>query len=402
MHEPFLERASSPNSRFRPHALGAFLTLRAVDRVIEGPGSLPDQALAYQLKACTDYLDELHPQNEEVSHLREIVRLGRKVSESSSNQLLWSPLLAYAYWLEQQLRLSESLDVLENALRLKNDSSVEQRVAANLQRGRVLRLTGRFSESHMAYAAAGELANLSGDWRSEMVSRIGRATNLQKTGDLPASEVLLRNVLAAAGERKDDFIESRALHGLAMSMHLMNRLPNAVTMALQAYHLYEETIQRARALSDIGMFLKEQGHYGVAKEAFLLVLQTEPTPEIRVNTVLELFELASLVQDRVGFARWRRELESGYESLPPAEQLDFEIKLGSGLAGFGRQRDGRAHLERAVALAQSHGFGQRLFEAERLLEELRAGRPVSVPPPTTSEVFPELQQAIEGLYALRS
>src|SRR5262245_16353877 len=110
MHEPFLERASGDGDT-RGQALGAFLTLPLIDRVATEPGALKSEAMAYQLRACASYLDEQHPDSEEITHLREIVRVARTASESGNKRLLWAPMLAFAYWLEQELRLEESLDV---------------------------------------------------------------------------------------------------------------------------------------------------------------------------------------------------------------------------------------------------------------------------------------------------
>jgi tetratricopeptide (TPR) repeat protein len=279
-------------------------------------------------------------------------------------------------------------------------------VAAHLQRGRVLRLAGRFGDATQAYATAGEMANLSGDRRSEMVSRIGRAIVMQKTGDLPRSERELRTVLNEAQRLDDRFVEARAFHDLAMTAHLMQRPSEAVGLAFRAFTLYDEVAQRARALSDVGLFLKELGHYAAAREAFLHVLDIEPGAEIRINTTLELFELTALVQDRVGFERFHRELQSAYDHMPPDERVDYEMKLGAGLASFGATADAIGRLERALRLAEEYRLGQRVFEAERLLNETRAGRVAFESPPPPAEAWPasepELRETIEELYALRS
>jgi len=404
LHEPFLERASEAGSRFRAHALGAFLTLRAIDRVAEGSPAGQGDALTFQLRAAVNYLDELHPQNEEVSHLREIIRVAELVLARGNRQTLWAPMLAFAYWLEQELRLDEALDVLDTMGRATGEAGFEERIAGHLQRGRVLRLASRFPEATAAYATAGEMANLSGDWRSEMVSRIGRAAVLQKTGDLPRAERELVAVMNAARERGDAFVEARASHDLAVSANLMNRTAEAASLAFKAFELYEEPAQRSRALGDTGTFLKDLGHYSAAREAFLTVLESGNPPEIRTNTLLELLELSSLVQDRVGFARWLRELDEVQEQLPPHERVDLEIKVGAGLAGFGQMREGMEHLARGVSLAEEFKLGPQLFLAETLLAEITAGKakPVASPPQPSSTDNVEFQSTIDGVFALRA
>ncbi|MBI4419544.1 MAG: hypothetical protein HY560_01855 [Gemmatimonadetes bacterium] len=405
LHVPFLERASESDSREKAHALGAFLTLRLIDRIAQERGAPGSAALTYQLNACENYLDELHPQTKDLSHLREIVRVARRVRTASSRRLLWSPLLAYGYWLENELRLDESLDVLETALRLR-DGEHPAEIAAYLQHGRVLRQTGRFNDARASYAAAGDLAQSLGDQRSHLVSRIGRAWVTLKSGDLPGAEQELRDVLAAARDLGDSFVEARACHDLAATMFYMDRTTKAVPLAFRAFELYEEPTQRARALNDVGVFLKELGHYSAAKEAFLVVLDRRPGAELRVKTVLELLALSAAVQDRLGFERWRKELESQYDMLPPEERAEFDTKLGGGLAAFGNSEDAAERLSRAVAVAEEYKLGQRLFEAERLLLEIEEGNNASKEAlsPRAEEVpaDPEVRAAIEGLYALRS
>lgn len=400
LHEAFLERASDGGDE-RGHALGAFLTLRLVDRIAEDPKALKSDAMAYQLRACQTYLDEVYPQTEEVTHLEEIVRVAESAIRAGNKRLLWAPMLAYAFSLEQQLRLDESLDVLDSTLRLENASAIDEKTAALLQKGRVLRLAGRFEDAEEAYGFAGELANLRGDLRSQMVSRIGRAIILQKTGNLPDSELLLAGVLNVAEQSGDSFVEARALHDLSVTKYLMNRVPDAISLAYRAYQRYEEGEGQARALADVGTYLMELGHYSAAKEAFQQVLGTQPKARVRINVMLELLEVSANIQDRVGFERWRRELEAVAETLPPAEEVDFEMKLGCGLSAFGNENDGKARLTRGLQLAEKHKLGQRVFEAEQLLGSLRAGRDLRATPPATTEIVPELQPVLDSLTGSR-
>ena len=401
LHTPFLERASRPGNRERSHALGAFLTLRAVDRVAEN-GVI--DGLAYQLRACANYLEQLHPSTNEVSHLRDIVRVAQEVLRVGSRVLMWAPLLAFAFWLENEMRLDEALDVLETSLRFGDGLSAEE-TAARLQLARVLKLAGRFVESLRAYDQAAAMASGRGDWRSEMVSKIGRAEVKRKTGDLRHAERELRYVLSVARKRPDQFIEARALHDLAVVAFHADRATEAVPLAFRAFELYDDAHQRGRALNDVGMFLKGLGHYTAAKEAFLLVLRDE-IGERQAKTELELLELASLVQDRLGFERWRRELNAKSERLLPEDRVDFEIKLGIGLAGFESPDEALFRLNQGVAIAEKYGFGQRVFEAERLIAEIKEGNSVVTktmsPSLETTSTAPEFQDAIDALYALSS
>jgi tetratricopeptide (TPR) repeat protein len=237
-----------------------------------------------------------------------------------------------------------------------------------------------------------------------MVGKIGRAMVRQKTGDLRQAERELRYVLAEARARTDNFVEARACHDLAATMFFARRLPEAVSLAFKAHELYEETSQRARALGDMGTFLKELGHYSAAKEAFGWVLDNEAGAEVRVNVILELLELSATTQDRLGFARWRKEAQRSYDAFPPEQKIDFEMKMGIGLVSFGASEDAIVRFSRALSLAQEFNFGQQIFEAEDQIREAREGEHAkALPLPSEPEpTEPELRDAIEGLYALRS
>lgn len=404
MHLPFLERASRPGNQERTHALGAFLTLRAVDRIaFHSP--VQGESLAFQLRAAATFLDQLKPQNKDVSHLREIIRVAQRATTSGNLNLLWAPLLALAYWLEGELRLQESIDVLETAFRLQSGARIPEEVAAGLQHGRVLRQLGCFPEARASYLAAGQLASEFGDTRSLLISRIGHAWVAVKTGDLAAAQQELHQVLRDAQLQGDLFVEARAAHGLADVLHLAGRTAEGIPLVFRAYGLYEEPDQRTRSLNDLGIFLKELGHYAAAKEAFLLVLEARPSPELSVKPKLELLELSAILHDRVGFARWRRELDNQHDRLPPDEKAEFELKLGMGFAAFDSPREALEHLSRALTIAEEFKFGQQVFEAERAIAEINAGHSASkeaLAPRVATEDSPVVLQTIESLYALRA
>ena len=404
LHEPFLRRAADtgadPSSGY---ALAAFLTMRLVDQFTAGrPAPHPD-ALAYQVRATREFLNGLQPPTVESNHLSQIVRVSAGVGASDKTRLLWPPLLAFAYWLEQELRLEEALDVLHTGLQLSGQDTGEEDLAAQLQLGRVLRRSGRFSESAAAYAMGGELAAGQGDTHSELRSRVGCALVAQEQGNLPEAERILEGVLADARSAGDTTAQALACHDLGTTHYLMGKLASAVQLTFTAFGLYDQRSQQMRALADTGLVLKELGHYSAAKRALLLVLEHDATPEARVRPLVELMDLGALMQDRLLFERGRRELDQHLDALPPDEQVEHEMKLGRGLVGFDRQDEGERHLERAVALAEQYGLGERLFRAEALLEEARELRDQAVPAATaTSEAVPapELRSTIESLEAL--
>lgn len=406
LHEPFLQRAADADAEpSSSHALGAFLTMRLVDQYTANRSPPQPDALAYQIRATSDFLREMHPPTVEGNHLLEIVRVAGGAHDTQNVRLLWPPLLAFAFWLENQLRLSEALDVLETGVRLSHREVGEEDVAAHLQLGRVLRLSGQFPEAREAYAKAGRLASRLGDTHSALLSRIGQAIVVRFLGNLPESERMLLAVLRDARQAGNEDAEARACHDLSAAYYYMGRQVAAVQLAFEAFRLYGEQPRRTRALADMGMVLRELGHHSAAKRALLLALDYDPPMECRVRTVVELVDLAALMGDRLSFERWRREADKWYDQMPPDERVEFEIKLGTGLAAFERCSEGEDHLRRAIALAEERGLGEQVFRAEARLKEAQEGRDAPLRAasiPAEVEPAPELETTIASLEALAS
>ncbi len=400
LHEPFLERASEADIGFQPHALGGFLTMRIIDLFAPGrPRS--DGALAYQISAAAEYIESLSPTNPDTSHLREILRVAESVRTSENQRLLWPPMLAFAYSLEQGLRLAEALDVLDTLLRLREEQETQETVAANLQRGRALRRASCLDEAMAAYTIGGDAALKIGDRHSELLSRIGRAIVMQKLGNLPGSERMLRAVLAEAEALGDRDAAARALHDLAVAVRHQGRSTEAVSYAYKAYVLYERPANRYRALSDLGEALESLGYHAAAEDAFQIILAGEDTPTIRVNAMLELLDIASSTGNRMSFERWRRELDAMQPGLPPDAVVDLDLRTGVGLASFGMLRRGRSYLRKAIRRAEKYNLNEYLFRAERALEEVELPKePVGEPVGWAAD--PDVNGVADQLQLLRA
>lgn len=368
MHEPFLERASEPECEGDGTVpLGGFLTLRFADRAGDyKPGD--EEALAYQARATKDFLADLPP-SEEVTHLRGIVRVAAAVGRGASPHLLCAPVLAFAYWLEQELRLTEALDVVETAQRIK-DLLPEEVVSSLLQRARIQRLLGRLEDARRTYAAAGTRADELGDRHSALLSRIGDAIVARQLGNLPASEVALRDVLQDAEACGDKDAQARAHHDLGLVLMYRKREQESVPHLYRAFELYEPEVHKLRALSDVGESFKRLGHYSAAADAFALVMSGSATAQMRAYTMVALLELSALTGDRLAFARWRREVSALEQHLPLELQVGFDLQTGLGLVGFSEHRTARRYLNAALKKAQQHGLNEYIFAAEGALAEL--------------------------------
>jgi tetratricopeptide (TPR) repeat protein len=257
--------------------------------------------------------------------------------------------------------------VLETAMNLSDGREAEEEVATYLQRGRVLRLAGRFDEARESYTVAGDLATAISDKHSELLSRIGQAIVSQKVGNLPEAERMLREVLQEARATGDRDAEARACHDLGNVLENLGRASEAVPLIYRAFEFYRQQLHKLRALSDLGTVLKTMHMYGAAEDAFLLVVQSDAPPETRTNTILELVEISALRKDRLAFERWRREAQAGVVSSPYLH-VDFEFKVGIGLTSFGLRASAEKYLRNALRRAEEHGLNHYVFRAEAALK----------------------------------
>ncbi len=405
LHEPFLARASEPGSALGRHALGAFLTLRLADRFRPEEEPAHPLALAYQVRATRDYLLDLHPQNPESAHLLEVVRVADAVQKGATRSMLEPPLLAYAFWLEEELQLAQALDVVETALGLNDGTSPTEEIAGLLQRARVLRLIGQFDNARETYETARSRATSVGDTHSTLLARIGEAVVMRQVGNLPGSEHQIRAVLKDAEECRDRDAQARAQHDLGGVLILMGRGREAISHLYRAFELYERRAHKLRAVSDVGEAFKREGRYAAARDAFTVVLAGGPREEMRVTTMIALLELSAQMGDRLGFSRWKREITAIADELPSERRADFQLQLGLGCVAFNQRRSGEKSLRSALAIAEQHHLNEYVFRAEAALATLKhkpAPNMAQAPAMSGVEDSREYAEIAEKLHALAS
>ncbi|HYF38619.1 MAG TPA: hypothetical protein VD930_02940, partial [Gemmatimonadales bacterium] len=119
-HEPFLERARLQREQEQDSsarlAMGAYLVARLVDKLLtlrfDTDGA---EGFSWQLEAVRRHVGELPADSPETAHLSGVVlAISRDGVPAPS---LWKSLTAYAYFLEHEGRLSESLEMLSLAAR---------------------------------------------------------------------------------------------------------------------------------------------------------------------------------------------------------------------------------------------------------------------------------------------
>lgn len=360
--------------------MGAFLTLRLADRFRPDEEPSHPLALAYQVRATQDYLLELHPQNEEVNHLLEIVRVADAVQKGATRSMLEPPILAYAFWLEEELQLGEALDVVETALGLNDGTSRTEQIAGLLQRARVLRLLGQLEDARSTYAKALERASGVGDTHSALLCRIGDAIVMKQLGNLKESERALRTILDEAESAGDADAQARACHDLGAVLVHREQLREAIVCLYRAFELYERKAHKLRALADLGEGLRREGRLAAARDAFTLILRDSGTEELRVSAMIALLEVSAQMGDRVGFAKWKREVAAVAEELPPERQALFQLQFGLGCAAFGQVRGAERALRAALGIAERHHLNEYAFRAEAAIKDLRRN-----PAPNMSE-----------------
>ncbi len=393
-HAAFLERlatASSPSSSDARLGHAAFLTLRLVDLLEARRAALPRAAFQYQLTATELCCRDLPRDSTETAHLSGLVRAVADAYRARDVQLLVPALLAYAHYLEDELHLSETLDVLDTALRVGGAAlCTADRVATRLRLARVLRKLNEFDTAELAYAAAGTLAAASGDRHSELLSRIGRANTVLGRGNLAEAERWLREVLRDAEISDDREAQARANQGLAVVLVTRGQPAEAIPHAWRAVQAFQDEISRTRVLADLGGMLLIIGDPDAAEHALAEVVRRGGTEDAVDNAVIELMHCASYRRDRVGFERWRERCEARLAHMPPNILADYYLKVGIGRARFGQFGRAERLLRTALQVADEAGLHELTFRIDRIRSGLRDCHPAHYTP-SAAAAEPALQ-----------
>ncbi len=406
-HAVFLQRVSdepSATSLAARLGQGAFLALRLVDLLAPDRQAVTDDAFHYQWVATDRFCGELRPTATEGAHVHGIATGVADAWHGRDTRLLAPALFAYAHFLEDQLRLTEALDVLGTLLEVCGTRMTSaDAVAAQLRLARVNRKLNQFEEAEAAYAAAEEMAIAVGDQHSALLSRIGRANTVLGRGNLAAAERSLQAVLVDARAAGAHDAEARAQHGIAVVLHMMGQAVEAIRHAWRAFELYDEESSRLRALTDVGIMLLSLGDAVGAERALSEVVRRGGSDDNINNAGIELMHCASYRGDHVGFARWRERCGARLIDMPPSMRADFYLKQGIGQARFGRFRRAEVLVNQALDIATAHGLHQFEFRIERMLAGLGACEQRKVDDPEPAGPFvqtAELREVTESLALL--
>ncbi|HXE56911.1 MAG TPA: hypothetical protein VNK43_02825 [Gemmatimonadales bacterium] len=403
-HAPFLERARLERERGQEAAaqvaLGAYLVARLVDRALSA-GTDPEtlEGLRWQLQSTRRFVGELPEDEVEATHLAGIVD-AVATPPPNRDAVLRMSLVAYAYYLEQEGRLEEALETLAGAARTYGGPiPPHDYPALALFSARLHRVLARWEEASAIYRAAGEAAARTGDDRSVLLSRLGRANVLRGQGNLPAARAEVERVIADASAPEYADVRARAYSDLAAVLDRQGAAHEAIGAAYRAFLLYRDPVERWRALTDLAVLLKDVGAYQAAARAFELVLARSETFSVRTNAVIESMDLHAATGNEMAFRRLRNEAEAVLDRMPPSMAVDFRYKLGIGLLRFDRAAAARRALEEAQALAERHRLNEWYFRIERTLRRLseRGVPETPEPPPAGAEAAPAIAEVFAGL-----
>jgi len=383
-HEEFLERARLERERgddaASRGALAGYLIARLIERSLDTAESDEErQAYGWQLDSARRYVGELDGQSAEVRHLDGIVEALR-CSDGGSTPAVRLALNAFAYFLENEGRLAESLDVLGLGARTYGVAiPATDFSAVALSAGRLNRLQARFDAATSAYAAAEESASVVGDLNRQLLSRLGRANVFRGQGNLPLARQTVEQIIGEASGAPDLVdVLSRAYADLAAVLVLQGHRLEALKAAYESFRLTHDPVTRMRVLGDLGVQLAELGYWDMARVAFEIVVVSDSFI-VKTNARIELMDLESAAGNRVAFERHRAELREAGSRMPPSMTVDYRYKTGLGLARFGQTARAREAWADGMRLAEAHRLNEWYFRLERLCANLDQSESAALP-----------------------
>jgi len=402
-HEPFLERARL--QREQEHdgsarlALGAYVVARLVDRLLTlDPEASAMQGFQWQLEAVRRHVTELPSDSPETAHLGGVVEAIS--TDGRTTPTLWKSLTAYAYFLEHEGRLEESLEMLTLAARAQGSPTpASDFTGYALFAARLNRQLARWDAATQCYGAAEECAARLGESMPMLRGRLGRGAVLRGQGNYPAARAIAEEVLREATTLGVSDAQALANADLGAVYALMGLKVEALEAHYQAFRLTADTVEQMRTLGDLAIGLREIGAADAARLAFQIVAESNARVLVRANAVLELMDLESSVRNRVAFERYRGAAEGYRSCMSPTMLVDYSYKLGVGFARFGQNKRAQASLTEAMVLAEQHRLNAWYFKAEQALASLaeHAQTPADATEASTLSEAPAVRQIEIGL-----
>jgi tetratricopeptide (TPR) repeat protein len=373
-HEPFLERARVQREQADDGsarlALGAYVVARLVDKLLTlTADSSGVEAFRWQLEAVRRHVNDLPADAPETAHLAGIVAVVPVSSPIGPS--LWKNLTAYAYFLEHEARLEESLEMLTLAARAQDIGiSPSDFTAYALFAGRLNRQLARWDAATLCYGAAEESAAQLGESVSRLRGRLGLGVVHRARGNHPAARAIAEGVLREAAELNLHDVQALAYSEIGVLCGLQGSRLHSLEAHYRAFQLTADPVEQMRSLGDLALGLFEVGAYDAARVAFEIVANSPARLLVRTNAMIELMDLESCVRNRVAFERWRAAAQKHHEFMSPSMTVDYNYKLGTGLARFGQTKRAQIFLGTALELAERHKLNAWYFRAEDAIKRL--------------------------------
>lgn len=359
--------ATSGEERLRVTALGAYLVMRLVARMLDD-GSQPDAALELQRLSTAQFVDDLPTTVAECAHLRFI--LAALPGDDAELVPLRRSLLRYARWLEREGRLDMALEAFRLAARTwDGDIPPRQFTALALEVGRVNRQLSRLRLARDAYRAAADAAQLADDQLAYLRARLGGISVRRLEGQTHGLEHELRSLLAAC---QDD----PALAPLVPFIHAdlgalssaTGRPDDAIRAMVEATRSARSVSERLQMLAGLGRILLELGVRDLAATLLEHVATRSPDRLVRAGAEMELMDIASREGNRLGFERLRAGLGRLIWRLPATMRADFHYRAGTGFARFSQPTRARRSWSAGRTLAMRQGLEEWADVFQRLQE----------------------------------
>jgi tetratricopeptide (TPR) repeat protein len=310
-------------------------------------------------------------------------------------------LTAYAYFLEYEGRLEESLEMLTLSARSQGSQiPLPDFTTYALFAGRLNRRLAKWEGANTCYSAAEEAASLTGDSLSMLRGRLGRGAVHRGQGNYPAARATAENVLREATELQLTEAQAMAYADLGAIYSSQGLRLEALEAEYQAFRLSTEMPQQMRALGNLAIGLSEIGAFEPARLAFQIVANSNAKLEVRANALLELMDLESSVGNRVAFERYRGAVEEHRNRMSPSMSVDYCYKVGVGLARFGRIARAQASFTAGLEIAECNRLNAWYFKIEEALKRL-PGPADEQPEPRQASALSEAPAVREMAIALR-
>jgi tetratricopeptide (TPR) repeat protein len=325
-------------------------------------------------------------------------------AEGRANPGLWMNLTAYAYFLEHEGRLEESLEILNLATRAQGtETSTEDFTAYALFAARLNRQLARWDIATSCYVAAEQAAVSCGDEVSALRGRLGQGAVHRGRGNLPLAREIAEDVVRDASRLNLAEVQALGYADLGAVCALQGLRLEELQANYEAFRITPDAHQRMRTLGDLGSGLYRVGAFGAARIAFEIVIKSNTSFVVRSNALLELMDLESAIGNRVSFERCRAQIEQSAGRLSPSMATDYQYKMGVGFARFGQRTRARTALSSGLEIAERHQLNAWYFRIEQALKEL-AVRPELAESAAASELSeaPAIREMEVGLreYAL--